>query len=195
MVPPFGLSFPSQVIGNFAFRFLRKVKGAGSLSFLVILEKRFALPGIPRSKTLSFVAIGPTPVKLPSLFISQQGRRRSGIVKDSRPLLVKGMSLALFSKRIQTIILRERERFVEEVLHIQGLMPLLMKQRNGQKWTGEDLRQIYEGLKRLITIRFMLVVFFLPGTFLWLPLLAWCLDRRKESRPNESNESSSLGSP
>ena len=43
---------------------------------------------------------------------------------------------------------RERKYVLGEVVQITGLMPLLMKPRNKQKWTREDGRQVVT-LRRL----------------------------------------------
>ena len=37
---------------------------------------------------------------------------------------------------------RERRRIIAELVQVRGLMPLLMKPRNGQKWTTEDRREL-----------------------------------------------------
>ncbi len=78
---------------------------------------------------------------------------------------------------------RERIRIGGELRRVSGLMPLLMKRRNGQPWTGEDRDHIRAHLRRLYGISPYLVVFALPGSFVLVPLLAWWLDRRRVRRP------------
>lgn len=77
---------------------------------------------------------------------------------------------------------RERIFVLQEVLKVKGLMPLLMKQRNGQKWTPEDRRQLIEQMRALTRISPYLVTLAVPGSLLFLPVLAWWLDRRRGRR-------------
>lgn len=77
---------------------------------------------------------------------------------------------------------RERRFILAEVVQVKGLMPLLMKPRNKQKWSAEDRAQIRTHLKRLSKISPYLVVLVMPGGFIILPALAWWLDRRRGRR-------------
>ena len=61
-------------------------------------------------------------------------------------------------------------------------MPLLMKPRNGQRWTREDKAQIRRHLRQLYVLSPYLVALVLPAAPLTLPILAWWLDRRSASR-------------
>jgi 4-amino-4-deoxy-L-arabinose transferase-like glycosyltransferase len=83
---------------------------------------------------------------------------------------------------------RERIRLWNEMVQIQGLMPLLMKQRNGYQWTDEDRRQIRMQLDKLASLSPYLILFLIPGGFFALPLLAWWLDRRRLKRANEARQ-------
>lgn len=74
---------------------------------------------------------------------------------------------------------REKRHLLNEILHIRGLMPLLMKQRNKGKWTAEERAELRAHLRRLSNLSPYLVVLALPGSFLMLPALAWWLDRRR----------------
>ena len=76
---------------------------------------------------------------------------------------------------------RERKYVLGEVVQITGLMPLLMKPRNRQKWTPEDKRQIVTHLGRLSMVSPYLAVMVMPGSFVVLPALAWWLDRRRQN--------------
>jgi len=76
---------------------------------------------------------------------------------------------------------RERKYVLGEVVQVTGLMPLLMKPRNHQKWTPEDRRQIIGHLRRLSMVSPYLVVMVMPGSFVVLPALAWWLDRRRQN--------------
>ncbi|TAL09235.1 MAG: hypothetical protein EPO02_10740 [Nitrospirae bacterium] len=79
---------------------------------------------------------------------------------------------------------RERKRLLAEAVQIKGLMPLLMKKRNGQRWTREDKAELRVYLRRLSALSPYLVVVVLPGAPLTIPLLAWWLDRRRLLRKN-----------
>ncbi len=85
---------------------------------------------------------------------------------------------------------RERHRLTLELHNISGLMPLLMKQRNGYRWTESDIQQIKNQLRILFALCPYLALILLPGGFFILPLLAWWLDRRrlKRNQPNPNQE-------
>jgi hypothetical protein len=74
---------------------------------------------------------------------------------------------------------REKRRLLNEFSQVRGLMPLLMKPRNKQRWTREDKAQLAAHLKRLSSLSPYLVVLVMPGGLLALPALAWWLDRRR----------------
>jgi hypothetical protein len=77
---------------------------------------------------------------------------------------------------------RERRFILAEVVQVKGLMPILMKRRNRQKWTREDIAQMRVHLKRLSKVSPYLVVLVMPGGLVILPVLAWWLDRRRGRR-------------
>lgn len=77
---------------------------------------------------------------------------------------------------------RERKFLIAEMSQVKGLMPVLMKRRNRQKWTPEDLAEIRAQLRRISKITPYLVVVVMPGGFVVLPVLAWWLDRRRGKR-------------
>lgn len=77
---------------------------------------------------------------------------------------------------------REQRRFREELAAMKGAWPLLMKQRNGGKWTPEDKARLKEMVRRASTVSPYLFIWALPGSVLLLPFLAWYLDRRKKRR-------------
>lgn len=83
---------------------------------------------------------------------------------------------------------RERKRILAEAVQIKGLMPLLMKPRNKQRWTREERTELRAHFRRLSDLSPYLVLVVLPGAPLTLPLLAWWLDRRRppaKERPAE----------
>jgi len=77
---------------------------------------------------------------------------------------------------------RERTRLLAEMVQVKGLMPLLMKPRNKQRWTKEDRAELRTHVRRLSDLSPYLVLVVLPGAPLTLPLLAWWLDRRRQHR-------------
>ena len=84
-----------------------------------------------------------------------------------------------FFKSLQELTAREQKHLIGEIVKVRGLMPLLMKQRNDQRWTREEKQELAAHLRRLSTISPYLVVLALPGSALMLPALAWWLDRRR----------------
>lgn len=77
---------------------------------------------------------------------------------------------------------RERKFMITELSQVKGLMPLLMKPRNKQKWTAQDKAELRAQLKRLSNLSPYLVALVMPGGFAVLPALAWWLDRRRGQR-------------
>ena len=82
-------------------------------------------------------------------------------------------------RRLGALTAREKEHLMSEILQVRGLMPLLMKPRNGQRWTAEDKAELVTHLRRLSKLSPYLVIGVMPGGFLVLPVLAWWLDRRR----------------
>ncbi len=79
---------------------------------------------------------------------------------------------------------RERDRIRAEMQGMQGLLPLLMKQRNGSRWTPAERAQLRSHLRNLTSLSPYLLVLLAPGSFALFPLLAWWLDRRRQRRNN-----------
>ena len=77
---------------------------------------------------------------------------------------------------------RERKQIVAQAIRVRGLMPLLMKPRNGNPWTRDERDELQEQLRALRSLSPYLLVLALPGSFLMLPVLAWWLDRRRTLR-------------
>jgi len=80
----------------------------------------------------------------------------------------------------------QRKHILAEVLQVQGLMPLLMKPRNGQRWTQEDRAQLRAHLRQIFALTPFMLAVLLPGGSLTLPLLAWWLDRRRVRRRGDA---------
>lgn len=77
---------------------------------------------------------------------------------------------------------RERKQLQGEMAKVRGLMPLLMKPRNGERWSSAERNALQEQLRALAYLSPYLMVMVLPGSFVALPVLAWWLDRRRQSR-------------
>lgn len=77
---------------------------------------------------------------------------------------------------------RELTRIRGEFSAMRGLMPLLMKARNGQTWTAEEKTQLLRQLRQLSHLSPYLLLLMLPGSVLLLPAYAWWLDRRRIRR-------------
>jgi hypothetical protein len=91
---------------------------------------------------------------------------------------------------------------LEDLYHIQGFMHLLMKPRNGMRWTAEDKQELRSHLIPLAETLPYLAVFSLPGGLLLLPILARIMDRRKPGQlrsvvpnPEKSPENQSTDKP
>jgi hypothetical protein len=75
---------------------------------------------------------------------------------------------------------RERHKLTGELVKVKGMMPLLMKHRNGGQWTVDERHELIEQLHALAYLSPYLVVLAMPGSFVALPVLAWWLDRRRQ---------------
>jgi hypothetical protein len=106
--------------------------------------------------------------------VSHVPRRRVGKYVER---LRKRLAIPLLGAMV-----REREQLRTAIASIQGLMPVLMKPRNGQSWTTEDRTQILAHLRRLSTVSPYFLVSLVPGHPSLLPLLAWWLDKRRHKR-------------
>jgi hypothetical protein len=85
-------------------------------------------------------------------------------------------------RSLRELAAREREFLLNEITQARGLMQLIMKQRNGQRWTPADKAELSGHLKRLAQLSPYLVALALPGGFLLVPAFAWWLDRRRRRR-------------
>lgn len=77
---------------------------------------------------------------------------------------------------------RQAREFVADVLRMRGLMPLLMKHRNGGTWTRAEKAELIIQLRILSRVSPYLLFLLLPGSALLLPAYAWWLDRRRKAR-------------
>lgn len=90
--------------------------------------------------------------------------------------------------------LHENQRLYirNELSQVRGLIPMLMKRRNGRQWTAEERTMLHRDLRALSNLSPYLIPLIMPGGILMLPLLAWWLDCRRKVR--EKQEASVNGS-
>jgi len=69
-----------------------------------------------------------------------------------------------------------------ELSQVRGLIPILMKRRNGGQWNTEDRLTLQRDLRALSNLSPYLIPLVMPGGILVLPLLAWWLDCRRKRR-------------
>lgn len=77
---------------------------------------------------------------------------------------------------------REASRILSELMATRGVMPLLMKARNGESWSATEKAQLLAHLRRMAKLSPYLIALLLPGSVLLLPVYAWWLDRRRLKR-------------
>ncbi|HEY6898948.1 MAG TPA: hypothetical protein VI279_16935 [Rhodocyclaceae bacterium] len=77
---------------------------------------------------------------------------------------------------------RERALLQRELSQMRGLMPLLMKRRNGGRWTRSEQEALLDQMRAVAHLSPYLIVLVLPGSFAIIPVLAWWLDRRRNQR-------------
>lgn len=85
-------------------------------------------------------------------------------------------------KKLMAMQQREARLVAAELRQISGLMPLLMKPRNGSQWTPAERTELLDQLRRLSRLSPYLLLLLLPGSVLLLPCYAWWLDRRRNQR-------------
>jgi hypothetical protein len=77
---------------------------------------------------------------------------------------------------------RQANDLLADILRMRGLMPLLMKHRNGGRWTRQEKAELLTQLRILSRVSPALLLLLLPGSALLLPAYAWWLDRRRRPR-------------
>lgn len=75
----------------------------------------------------------------------------------------------------------------KELAHARGLIPILMKRRNGGQWSMEERTILLRDLRALSNLSPYLVPLLMPGGILMLPLFAWWMDRRRKGRENTAD--------
>ncbi len=92
-----------------------------------------------------------------------------------------GEKESLFSRAINSQKQQARE-FVADIVRMRGLMPLLMKNRNGGTWSVAERAELLAQLRILSRVSPYLLFLLLPGSALLLPAYAWWLDHRRRTR-------------
>ena len=131
---------------------------------------------VPVSGSASSEAASVSAAVEASVAPAEQNTRIATVTAKRQRIDVRAMSAF---RAIGALTAREKEHLVREILQVRGLMPLLMKPRNGQRWTPEDKTELVAHLRRLSKLSPYLVIGVMPGGFLLLPALAWWLDRRR----------------
>jgi hypothetical protein len=85
-------------------------------------------------------------------------------------------------QQVLTTQRREARRVLAELLATRGMMPLLMKARNGAQWTPAEKEEVLGHLRRMAHLSPYLIALAMPGSVLLLPAYAWWLDRRRLRR-------------
>lgn len=83
---------------------------------------------------------------------------------------------------------RQAREMIAGALQVRGLMPLLMKSRNGGRWTPAERAELVAHLRVLSRLSPYLLLLMLPGSALLLPLYAWWLDQRRSRRTGMSSD-------
>ncbi len=84
---------------------------------------------------------------------------------------------------------------LQEALQVEGFMQLLMKRRNGVRWSKEERQALARHLNAMARVVPALLIFSLPGGMIFLPILAWFIDRRKgKTRTSDPAASASRAS-
>ena len=81
---------------------------------------------------------------------------------------------------------REKNRVRGELGKIKGAVPLLMKTRNGGRWTAQDRADLQHIMRAASAVSPYLFIWALPGSILLLPFLAWHLDVRRKGRERKA---------
>lgn len=91
-------------------------------------------------------------------------------------------------RRFLGVIDREKKHLRDELSRTQEMMPLLMKARNGEKWTAREKEELLSHFRRLSKVSSYIALVVIPGGFALLPLVAWWLDRRRARRARRDRE-------
>lgn len=91
-------------------------------------------------------------------------------------------------QRFLGVLDREKTHLRDELSRTQKMMPLLMKARNGEKWTPQEKEELAGHFRRLSKMSPYIALVVIPGGLALLPLVAWWLDRRRAKRARRDRE-------
>jgi hypothetical protein len=77
-----------------------------------------------------------------------------------------------------------RRHIRNELNEVRGLIPLLMKRRNGQRWSVAERAALLRDLRALANLSPYLIPLLMPGGIFMLPLIAYWMDARRNQRKN-----------
>lgn len=77
-----------------------------------------------------------------------------------------------------------------ELNQARGLIPLLMKHRNGGQWSEDERVTLLRDLRALTNLSPYLIPILMPGGVFMLPLLAYWMDRRRNERKHNDDQKS-----
>ena len=77
---------------------------------------------------------------------------------------------------------RQAKDVVADIVRMRQLMPLLMKNRNGGRWTDDEKCELLTQMRIISRVSPYLFLLLLPGSVLLLPIYARWLDRRRNPR-------------
>lgn len=80
---------------------------------------------------------------------------------------------------------RHMDHIREEFSKAGGMIPLLMKRRNGGQWTKDERASLLRDLRALSALSPYLIPLLMPGGILLLPLVAYWMDRRRKRRGDD----------
>lgn len=83
---------------------------------------------------------------------------------------------------LRTLNHRHMLHIRSELHQARGLIPLLMKRRNGGQWSREERASLLRDLRALSGLSPYLIPILMPGGIFMLPLIAYWMDRRRSQR-------------
>lgn len=75
-----------------------------------------------------------------------------------------------------------------ELNQVRGLIPLLMKRRNGGQLTADERATLLRDLRALSNLSPYLIPIIMPGGIFLLPLIAYWMDQRRHERKSQDDQ-------
>ncbi|MDO9052470.1 MAG: hypothetical protein Q7U37_00840 [Gallionella sp.] len=96
--------------------------------------------------------------------------------------------LTLLQRCRDSLLMNESHRLHirNELNQARGLIPLLMKHRNGEQWSSDERATLLRDLRALSNLSPYLIPLLMPGGIFMLPLVAYWMDRRHKERGHKS---------